>query len=87
MKKSRFTEEQIFSILKKSAARASTKDLCRRHGISDQTFYSWKAKYRGMQLSELRKVKSLEDENRRLKTLLTDTMLENEVIKDLLQKF
>jgi len=66
---------------------ARLKDLCRRHGISDQTFYSWKAKYGGMQLSKLRKVKSLEDENRRLKTLLADTMLENKVIKDLLQKF
>ncbi len=86
MKQSRFTEEQIIAILREQEAGAKTADLCRRHGISSATFYAWKAKYGGMEVSEARRLKALEDENTRLKRLLADAMLDNVALKDLLAK-
>ena len=86
MKRSRFDEEQIIRILKEQEAGLGTADLCRKHGISSATFYKWKAKYGGMDVSEARKLKALEDENARLKKLLADAMLDNSALKDLLGK-
>ena len=86
MKRSRFTEEQIIGILKEHEAGVPVADLCRKHGISNASLYNWKAKYGGMDVSEARKLKSLEDENARLKKLLADTMLDNAALKDLLGK-
>ncbi len=86
MKGSRFSEEQIIGILREQEAGAKTQEVCRRHGISDATFYKWKAKYGGLEVSEARRLKSLEDENRRLKKLLAEAMLDNAALKDLLGK-
>jgi putative transposase len=86
MKGSRFSEEQIIGILREHEAGAKVLDICRRHGISDATFYKWKAKYGGLEVSEARRLKSLEDENRRLKKLLAEAMLDNAALKDLLGK-
>ena len=86
MKRSRFTEEQIIGVLREQESGAKTADLCRRHGISSATFYAWKAKFGGMDVSEAKRLKSLEDENAKLKRLLADAMLDNSVLKDLLGK-
>jgi putative transposase len=86
MKGSRFTQEQIIGILREQEAGAKTADVCRKHGISDATFYKWKAKYGGLEVSEAKRLKALEDENARLKRLLADAMLDNAVLKDIAAK-
>ena len=84
MRKSRFTEEQIIAILAEQERGMATAEVCRKHGISSPTFYKWKAKYGGMDVSDARRLKTLETENTRLKKLLADAMLDNAVLKDLL---
>ena len=86
MKRSRFTEEQIIGILREQEAGVATAEVCRRHGVSSATFYKWKAKFGGLDVSEARRLKTLEDENARLKRMLADAMLDNVVLKDLLGK-
>ena len=86
MKRSRFSEEQIIGILKEHEAGMSAADLCRKHGISDATFYKWRSKYGGMEVSEARKLKVLEEENRKLKKLLAEQMLDNSTLKEMLGK-
>ena len=86
MKGNRHTEEQIIAILKEHEAGLKTAELCRKHGISEPTFYNWKAKYGGLEVSEAKRLKGLESENARLKKLLADTMLDNAALKDLLAK-
>ena len=86
MKRSRFDEEQIISILKEHEAGLGTADLCRKHGISSATFYKWKAKYGGLDVSDARRLKALEDENARLKKLLAEAMLDNAILKDVAAK-
>jgi putative transposase len=86
MKASRFTEEQIIGILREHEAGVKTAELCRKHGISGATFYKWKAKYGGLEVSDARRLKALEDENGKLKKLLADAMLDNVALKDLLSK-
>lgn len=86
MKRSRFTEEQIIGILKEHQAGLSAAELCRKHGISDATFYTWRSKYGGMEVSEAKRLKQLEDENAKLKKLLAEAMLDNAVLKDLTSK-
>ena len=86
MKASRFTEEQIIGILLEQEAGAKTADVCREHGISEATFYNWKAKYGGLEVSDAKRLKAVESENARLKKLLADAMLDNAALKDLLAK-
>lgn len=86
MKRSRFSDEQIIAIVKEQEAGARTADVCRKHGISDATFYKWKAKYGGLEISEARRLKALEDENARLKRLLADAMLDNAALKEIAGK-
>jgi len=86
MKKQRFTEEQIIAVLKEQEAGAKAADLCRKHGISETTFYNWKAKYGGMEVSEAKRLKALEDENTRLKKLLAEQMLDAAALRELLSK-
>ena len=86
MKRSRFTEDQIIGILKEHEAGVSVADLCRTHGVSTASLYKWKAKYGGMDVSEAKKLRALEDENSKLKRLLADAMLDNSALKDLLGK-
>ena len=80
--KKRFTEEQIIGVLKEQEANGKTLEVCRRHGISPATFYKWKAKFDGMEVSDARRLRALEAENARLKKLLAETMLDNAMLKD-----
>jgi putative transposase len=86
MKRSRFSEEQIITILKEQEAGVPVSELCRKHGVSDASIYKWKAKYGGMDVSEAKRLKVLEDENAKLKRMLADAMLDNVALKDLLGK-
>ncbi len=86
MKRKRFSEEQIISILREHEAGVSTKELCRKHGMSSAAFYSWKAKYGGMDVSDAQRLRSLESENAKLKKLLAEAMIDNAALKDLLGK-
>jgi putative transposase len=86
MRRSRFTEEQVIGILREQEAGVATAEVCRKHGISETTFYKWKAKYGGMEVSEARRLKALEDENAKLKRLLAEAMLDNVMLKDLASK-
>jgi putative transposase len=86
MKPSRFTEEQIIAILREQEAGLKTAEVCRKHGISSTTLYKWKAKFGGMDVSDARRLKALEDENARLKKLLAEAMLDNAMLKDIAAK-
>ncbi len=86
MKRLRFSEEQIIGVLKEAEAGAKTGELARRHGVSEATIYNWKAKYGGLEVSEAKRLRSLEDENAKLKRLLADSMLDNAALKDLLTR-
>ena len=86
MKKSRYTDSQIIAILKQAEAGTSVPDLCREHGMSDATFYKWRAKYGGMDASLMKRMKELEDENRRLKKMYAETRLEAEIVKEAMAK-
>ena len=82
----RYTEEQIIAVLKEAEAGAKTAEICRKHGISDATYYKWKAKYSGLEISDLRKMKALEEENSKLKRMVADLSLDILALKDVLSK-
>ena len=86
MKRKRFSEEQIIRILREHEAGAAAKDLCRKHGVSDVTFYRWRSKYGGMEVSDAKRLKALEDENARLKKLLAEQLLDISTLKEMLSK-
>jgi putative transposase len=86
MKKTRFTETQIVSILKQQEAGIPTKEICRQHGISEATFYNWKSRYGGMEASDVKRLKDLEEENSRLKKMFADLSLDNQILKELFAK-
>ena len=86
MRRSRFTENQIVRILKEVESGKMVKEVCREYGMSDATYYNWKAKYGGMEVSDIKRLKELEDENRRLKQMYADLSLENRVLKDVIEK-
>jgi putative transposase len=86
MKRSRFSQEQIIGVLKEHQAGASVSDLCRKHGISDATFYTWRSKYGGMEVSEAKRLKGLEEENAKLKKLLAESMLDVSTLREMLAK-
>ena len=86
MKKSRFSEAQIIGILRQQGQGQTVAQICREHGLSEPTFYQWKSKYGGLEVPELQRLKHLEDENRRLKQLVADLSLENQVVKEVLRK-
>ena len=86
MKRSRFSEEQIIAILKEQEAGVPTGDVCRRHGVSSATFYKWKAKFGGLEVSEAKRLRQLEDENSKLKKLLAEAMLDNAMLKEITSK-
>ena len=86
MKRKRFTEEQIIGVLKRHEAGTAAKELIRQAGISEQTFYRWKSKYGGMEVADAKRLKQLEEENRKLKTMVADLMLDKEILKDVTAK-
>jgi len=86
MKRSRFSEEQIIAILKEQEAGVPTAEVCRRHGVSSATFYKWKAKFGGLEVSEAKRLRQLEDENAKLKKLLAEAMLDDAMLKEIIAK-
>ena len=86
MKKTRFTENQIIAILKEGEAGIPVKEICRKHGISDATYYNWKSKYGGMEASDIKRLKDLEEENRRLKQMYAELSLDHKILKDIVEK-
>ena len=86
MKRAGFSEEQIIEVLKEAEAGVKVSELCRRHGISDATFYNWRSKYGGLEISEMRRLRQLEEENRRLKSIVADQALDIRALKDVLAK-
>jgi putative transposase len=86
MKRARFSEEQIIAVLKEAEAGAKVTELCRRHGISDATFYTWRSRYGGLEVSEMRRLRQLEEENRRLKAIVAEQALDLRALKDVLAK-